>query len=172
MIFLFLFLIIAVVQDFKALRVSNRLILMGIVVAIFYRLISSGWKSALCMIPNLIFPVIVLYLIYLAGAIGAADVKLFSLVGCYFNFEELVMCMITAFIWGALMSVVILLKDGNTVEKLSASAQYIMDMVRGDFKSYPNSKESSKIHFSFEILCGVITVLIYELLLGKEVSLL
>ena len=88
MIILFVFLAIAVIQDFKSLRVSNRLILTGMAAGIFYRLLTKGLENILLMIPNIIFPIAVLYLLYLAGALGAGDIKLFSLVGCFTNFKE------------------------------------------------------------------------------------
>ena len=53
MIILFAFLTIAVVQDFKTLKVSNRLILIGMIAAVFYRFFSNGLEEVLKMIDNM-----------------------------------------------------------------------------------------------------------------------
>ncbi len=160
MIILLAFLVIAVIQDFRSLKVSNRLILTGMIVAIFYRLFSNGLESVLLMIPNIIFPIAVLYLLYLAGALGAGDIKLFSLVGCFTDFKELAACMVIAFVWGALASLLKLVHTGDVRRQLFRGGGYLLEIARGHCTTYPYAENSLKIHFSLEILLGYVSTIL------------
>lgn len=162
MIILFVFLAIAVIQDFKSLRVSNRLILTGMAAGLFYRLLTKGLENILLMIPNIIFPIAVLYLLYLAGALGAGDIKLFSLVGCFTNFKELAACMVMAFVWGAFASLLKLILAGNVRQQLYRGGGYLINIAKGRYGSYQYAESSAKIHFSLEILLGYGTMILLE----------
>ena len=65
---------VAVVLDYRFLRISNRLILFGIVLAICLHLAVYGLEGIVSVLWNISFPVIVLYLFYLVGALGAGDI--------------------------------------------------------------------------------------------------
>ena len=75
---LYLLLIAAVIQDFDCMKVSNRLILTGLGGSLSFRLLGGESEQIIWFLPDIIIPVIVLYLLYLAGILGAADIKLFS----------------------------------------------------------------------------------------------
>lgn len=164
MIILLAFLTIAVVQDFKTLKVSNRLILIGMIAAVFYRFFSNGLEEVLKMIPNLIFPIAVLYLLYLAGALGAGDIKLFSLVGCFTNFKELAYCMGFAFFWGAIASLIKLIQSKGVRQNINNGVLYLINIVRGYYGEYPEADNSIKIHFSLEILLGYISMVLLKVM--------
>ena len=164
MIILFVFLAIAVIQDFKSLRVSNRLILTGMAAGIFYRLLTKGLENILLMIPNIIFPIAVLYLLYLAGALGAGDIKLFSLVGCFTNFKELAYCMGFAFFWGAIASLIKLIQSKGVRQNINNGVLYLINIVHGYYGEYPEADNSIKIHFSLEILLGYISMVLLKVM--------
>ena len=86
------------------MRISNRLILIGLGVAFFRRLLCEGIEGLLTAVFQISFPVIILYLLFLIGALGAGDIKLFSVIGGFVNFKVLVWCMIYAFISAAVFS--------------------------------------------------------------------
>ena len=83
---LYLLLIAAVIQDFDCMKVSNRLILVGLALGIFFQVIQNGPVAIVRVLPNIIFPVIVLYLLFLMRCLGAGDIKLFSVIGACINF--------------------------------------------------------------------------------------
>lgn len=112
MFILYGFVIAAVIMDLRSGKISNRLILIGIGVALIRRLLQEGGVGLLTGALQISFPVIILYLFFLLGALGAGDIKLFSLVGGFVNFRELVACIIVAFILGAIWSFVKLLLKG------------------------------------------------------------
>ena len=59
---LYVLLTVAVIQDFRHMKVSNRLILVGLGLGTFFQLIQNGPIAIVRVLPNIIFPVIILYL--------------------------------------------------------------------------------------------------------------
>jgi prepilin peptidase CpaA len=112
MFFAYGFTIVAAIMDIRFKRISNRLIVTGLGVGLIRRLLLEGttgfWVGAI----QIILPVVFLYLFFLIGALGAADIKLLSLIGGFVNFKELVACVVAAFVIGAIWSFVRLLRIG------------------------------------------------------------
>jgi len=88
MIVAYVLLLIAVGMDVRSMRISNRLILIGLAYSLIQRFICDGMGGFLTGLILISLPVILLYLLFLAGALGAGDIKLFSLIGGVKNFKE------------------------------------------------------------------------------------
>ena len=134
MLFAYVLVLIAVGMDLKCMRISNRLILVGMGMALIQRLISEGISGVLTGVFQIFFPVIVLYLLFLIGALGAGDIKLFSVIGGFVNFKILVWCMIYAFIVAAVFS----------------AGKILYCFVRQKKQGW------HKMHFSIAILAGLV----------------
>ena len=156
---------VAVIQDMRSMKVSNRLILVGICAAIPLRIWSQGVGGIVWILPNIIIPVIVLYLFYLAGIMGAADIKLFSVIGSFVNLRELFYCIVVSFVLGAIFSLLKMVKNRNLYGRIFLGICYISDVVHGDIKAYEQQEEENIIHFSLAIFIGVIVVKMYEILI-------
>jgi prepilin peptidase CpaA len=161
---LLVILIAAVILDFKYMKISNRLILIGMILALVFCVIyGRRIPDVLYVLWNISFPVIVLYLFYLMGAIGAGDVKLFSVIGGFVNFKELVLCMICSFTIGAVISLGKMLICGTLWEGLHNGSAYFKGLIRGEHRRYGHgSKEKrNQIHFSLSILLGFLAAKLY-----------
>ena len=112
MLFVYGFALVAAFMDLRFRKVSNRLILMGLGVGLIRRLLLEGGTGLLVGVIQIIIPVVFLYLFFLIGALGAADIKLFSLIGGFVNFKELATCVVVAFMIGAIWSIGLLLQIG------------------------------------------------------------
>ncbi len=97
-------LLVAVGMDLKSMRISNRLILIGLGISLVRRFICEGMVGVFTGLILILIPVVLLYLLFLVGALGAGDIKLFSLVGSFINLRELIWCIIFAFFYGAIIS--------------------------------------------------------------------
>ena len=106
------FTIVAAIMDIRFRRISNRLIVIGLGVGLIRRLLLEGSAGFLVGVIQIILPVIFLYLFFLIGALGAGDIKLFSLIGGFVNLKEMVTCVIVAFVIGAVWSFIRLLSRG------------------------------------------------------------
>ena len=110
------FTIVAAIMDIRFQKISNRLIVIGLGVGLIRRLLLEGGAGLFAGVIQIILPVIFLYLFFLIGALGAGDIKLFSLIGGFVNLRELATCVIAAFVIGAIWSFVwLLLKKGRCI---------------------------------------------------------
>ena len=129
MLTLYMILFTAVIQDFMCMKISNRLILMGLFCSIAFGISIGGVPQIIYILWNISFPVIILYLLYVLGILGAGDIKLFSVIAGFLTLKTWWVCVEAAFLVGAAMGLFKLL-----------------------FKNYV--KDAHTIHFSVPILAG------------------
>ena len=155
---LYAIIIVAVVQDFRNMRISNRLIIVGFITSLAFGIILGGVPRVVQILLNISFPVIVLYLLYLLGVLGAGDIKLFSVIGGFTNFKTLTDCMLFAFAVGAVTAVVKMLRNHNLQLSLWKARWFLQDALRGHFTSYRKewAEEKNLMHFSVAILLGFV----------------
>lgn len=147
--------IAAVVQDYRSMKISNRLILAGLVLSLVFGILGRT-SEFLYILGNIFFPVIVLYLLYLIGVLGAGDVKLFSVIGGFTDFKTLTSCMLAAFIAGAVISLVRLLVNHSLKNSLWNALLYLRALTRGKRTSYRmDCPKENRMHFSVAILIGL-----------------
>ena len=95
----------AVHTDMIQTRISNRLIVLGLTLGFFFRFMTEGSKGILFFVVNSSIPVILLYLLFQMHALGAGDIKLFSMVGAFISTEQLLKLMGLAFCVGAMLGI-------------------------------------------------------------------
>ena len=145
------------------------LIVTGILLGINHLIYNYNIQTILTHIPGILFPLILLFPLYKIGALGAGDLKLFSLLGFYFTFFETAFCMFLSFGIGAVISIIVLLWRRNTKERMLHFWNYIKKCIwEGHICYYypqpsvqrafiqSTEEEKSKIHFSLPIFIGVI----------------
>lgn len=128
----------AVVTDFRERRISNRLMALGLVIGLILRILGEGGIGIVHFLVNISIPVILLFLLFQLRALGAGDIKLFSVVGGFLELRQLFAVMIVAFIAASVIGLGKLL-----YHRLSAK-----------------KKDGNKtlIHFSLAILIGYVVV--------------
>lgn len=96
-----------------------------------------GCRGVLYFILNVTIPVILLYLLFRMRALGAGDIKLFSVTGSFMTAEQLMRVIIYSFVIAAVLGM--------------GKALYLHWGHRGRRK-----EKYTKIHFSIAILLAVI----------------
>jgi len=99
------FLIYAVYTDMTTTRISNRLIVSGLMIGFVFRIMTEGITGVFFFVVNILIPVILLNLLFQMRALGAGDIKLFSMLGAYISTKQLLKLMVLAFCVGALMGI-------------------------------------------------------------------
>lgn len=136
MFVLFGILAAALLTDFFRSRIPNLLILAGYLAGIIYALLTgSPWY--LSLLDGLII-LVFLYPLYLMGAFGGGDIKLFSVIGMFLGFMPAVNVVLTAIMAGAVCSVIKIIFLLLTHRKISFS--------------------NLTIHFSLPIFIGTILI--------------
>ena len=126
----------AVVTDFRERRISNRLIALGLFIGLIFRILGEGSIGIVHFLVNISIPVILLFLLFQLRALGAGDIKLFSVVGGFLELRQLLVVMIVAFIAASVLGLGKLL-----YHKISAGK---------------TDGNRTLIHFSFAILIGYV----------------
>lgn len=112
--------------------------------------------------PDIIIPVIVLYLLYLAGILGAADIKLFSVVSGFTNLKYCIYSIVFAFIFAAIWSFARLIRQGKLGLGIVNGLVYFRKLFCGNFLEYDS--ECEKICFSLAVYIGVLSVDVLSIL--------
>ena len=146
----------AVVQDFMYMKISNRLILMGVLFSLAFGFMTGGFTQVLYVLANISFPVVVLYLLYLLGVLGAGDVKLFSIIGGFTNFKLLTGCMFYSFVAAAVIAVGKMLYNRNLRISVFKAGIFFQSIPREGIVSYHRewAERRNLMHFSVPILIG------------------
>ena len=163
---LFVLLIYATVRDLTTDRIDNRLILSGLCLGTGMRLLTEGPTCLVAVFGNILFPVVVLYLFYLVGALGAGDIKLFSLIGSFVQFKTLVIAMGVSLVCGAMEALVFLACQNSVFRGLKWGFSYLTGLLHGQ---KPIAARDSKargrgIHFTVPILIGTVASVLAEIL--------
>ncbi|MCI8872060.1 MAG: prepilin peptidase [Lachnospiraceae bacterium] len=153
-----LLLILAAATDIRTGKIRNRLILSGLASGLFFQLAEAGWKGAGIFLRNVSIPVILCYLLFLIHALGAGDIKLFSVIGGIWNLKILTVTIMISFLAAAAMSLGKMLYHRNLVSRLCIFGDYIRQaFAAAQFCQYPKSQGNQHIiHFSIAIFIGYI----------------
>ena len=89
--------------DFREMRISNRLIASGLIIGLILRIMGEGSMGIVHFLVNISIPVILLYLLFQMRALGAGDIKLFSVVGGFVTMKQLIYVMGIAFFSAAVI---------------------------------------------------------------------
>ena len=119
------------------MKISNRLIVCGLIWGLVLKIWGNGYVGILYFILNITIPVVLLYLLFQMRALGAGDIKLFSVVGSFITTEQLIRVMLYSFVIAAILGMgkVLYLHLGHRKQ---------------------GGEKLTKIHFSIAILLAVI----------------
>ena len=143
LLILVLVLFFASLWDYKKGKIPNLIIAAGFIyglMRIFY------YQNFLTHIWGIIVPILILYPFFKIGTIGAGDIKLFSLIGCYLSFMEVLYCMFLAFVIGAMVSLVFMQREGNFADRISYLLTYLKNSLnQNQFRYYYHDIEENKL---------------------------
>ena len=148
---------IAVVTDLQNFQISNRLIVSGFLTGLLLQIVELGVKGIGVFLINVSIPIILLYLLFLIHALGAGDIKLFSVIGGIWGFQMLCKTIAVSFLVGAVMSLCKLLHHRNLISRLLILKGYVCQVITtGRLSEYPQEFQGKQhvIHFSIAILIG------------------
>lgn len=155
-------LFLSAIADLKTNRIPNGFIVLGIAVGIFCSILSGRGVTAVPASVFLVF--LLLYPLYMIGVLGAGDVKLFIMIGCFCAADELIRILVGAFVIGAVFSGGKLIVERNGKERFCYFFSYLRDVWQtGHWKIYDGKYKQdeytyckSKIHFAVPILFSAV----------------
>lgn len=107
---------------------------------------------------------LLLYPLFKIGALGAGDVKLFVMIGCFYAVRDMAYILAGAFVIGAAFSVCKLIAERNGRERFRYFFSYLYEVLRsGQLKLYGEERKQddhayckNKIHFAVPVLFSVV----------------
>lgn len=165
MIFTAAVLLVAVCMDFAYYRIWNVLIFAGISAGIALWIPSVSIQSGVGLLAGILLPVIICWIPFRMHALGAGDIKLFSVIGCLNGGRDAICCIGFSFLLAAGISLGKLLSHRQLMSGLLDCFQYFQEIItKGKMIPYPGKDASDhRFHFSISILFG------YLILLGVKV---
>ncbi len=143
-------------------RIPNGFVLLGTVTGIAASFLSGRGLSD--TLASMLIAFLLMYPLYMIGALGAGDVKLLILVGSFHAAGESVVIMAGAFVIGAGFSIVKLAVEKNGMERFRYFFSYLADILRTrhwkiygeDLKQDYHTYCKNKIHFAVPILLSTV----------------
>lgn len=110
------YLVVALICDLKSYRIPNELIGLGYVAGCFFNILSLGPKGFLVFGVNVLWPIATLYVFFLIRALGAGDIKLFSVLATVVGAKDLLMIIALSLIFGAIVGITRIIKRRKVLE--------------------------------------------------------
>lgn len=92
----------------------------------------------------MILPILILFPLFLLKVLGAGDIKLFSVVGCYLGTSNLMQVMITSFFIGGVLSILYIIRTKSLYKRISHLKAYISKVIKEYSESMTADKMSIK----------------------------
>lgn len=148
---------VAVATDIRSFRISNRLIVSGLIWGCFFQTMEWGVGGIGVFLLNVSIPVILLYLLFLIRVLGAGDIKLLSMIGGIWGFRVLGVTIAVSFLAAAFLSLCKVLIHQNLILRLRVFREYMGRLLTsGRLLKYPQDSKGEQhiVHFSLAILIG------------------
>ena len=105
-IFLLVLSLAAAIMDILSYKISNYLILTGILSGLGFSFIATGMQGLSGSFAGLCIPHLSMFVFYRLGLFGAGDLKLFSMIGAFVGPGDVVLVMAVSFLAGAFLGLI------------------------------------------------------------------
>jgi prepilin peptidase CpaA len=159
-----IFLCLAFYTDIKRTKIPNILTVSGAFAGLGYHFIYKGTDGIFFSFLGLIVGFGVFFLLYLFGAVGAGDVKLFGAIGALTGIEFVLYSSMYSILYAGLIGIVIVLIKKEFVTRIVHLFKHLFYLLLlKDIKSISSIKKSESYRFPFmyAVLPGVITCYYY-----------
>lgn len=160
--------LIATYMDIRWYTIKNSFICFSLILGIICRILFMHQVSFIDGVLGFIVPFFCLIPIYIIHGIGAGDIKLFMVIGVYLGLHSILLILFYSFIFGGILSFIILLLSRKLMIKITYFCSYlkqIFTMLRAgegaSIKPYYNIQQYDKkevIHFCIPILLAVLYI--------------
>lgn len=131
--------------DYRRTRIPNRMILLIFLYGLGYRYWDAGGSGAAGFLSNCILVLLLLYPLFKIGAVGAGDVKLFSVTAGCLSRQDIPCFLVSSLLIAALISLIKICRERSGKERFIFLCAYLSDVCRtGHFSLYPAAAETKR----------------------------
>ena len=161
-----LILTVAAACDYYTKKIPNLIIVSGYGIAFTTMIVINGYYDFYIYLIRALWPILALFIFYFLKALGAGDIKLFSVISIFCPTEFLIRFIICSFIIGALYGLIRMIINRELSVKLINVANHVLEcMNKKEVSHYTPTSESSYICFSICMLFGFLVNLGLEVIL-------
>ncbi|WP_068775628.1 prepilin peptidase [Paenibacillus sp. FJAT-26967] len=154
----------AFVTDVHRSVIPNVLTCGGIAAGVLYHAISGGWQGFVYSISGLAAGFLLFLVLYLIGALGAGDVKLFAAIGALTGTVFVLECTVYSLLFAGGIGLVIMLVKKDAKARIFGLFGYLGAFVfMKDLTVWKNIRTADQLRFPFmyAVLPGVLTAYLY-----------
>lgn len=171
---LILLLSLALKQDLKSYKIPNATILVGYLLSLLFFLQDYEWTGLYKWVGSMTLPILILFPLFVIKALGAGDIKLFSVIGGFFGITYVINLIAIAFVIGGILSLAKLIINRNFKHRFIHFLTYSKNLhfkitnhisKELDYRYYDKTRIQGQevIHFSLAIFLAFIIKLIYSI---------
>lgn len=152
-------LVIAAAFDIQYMKIPNFLILISLSAGCQTLISIEGARGILVFFLRMFAPIFILYLLFLMNALGAGDIKLFSVVSVFLPGKATLFIVILSFFYGALLALLKMLYSKELFPRLFNFWLYFTK-IRTERRLYSYrtfETKNSYLHFSIYIMLAAFT---------------
>ncbi len=155
-------LIAAAGTDMAGRRVPNGLIVLGMITGVYLAAAGFFEGDPAKLLWRFLWPILLLYPLYLIGGIGAGDVKLMGCLSLYLPPAEILWILTGAFLLGGIAGAVSLVKAGRLSCRCKAFLAHLFHCLSVKRISAYYPEEGTKLHFAVCIFCSAVLCFMKE----------
>jgi prepilin peptidase CpaA len=165
-VLLALFILLAFITDAKYSKIPNVLTLSAAAIGLGAQLAFHGWSGLMDSVMGLTCGFVILLILYVFGALGAGDVKLFAAIGAMSGAAFVLQSMMYSVLYAGLIGLCILIVRKKFVTTGIKMTSWMFSLVAlKDMSTFKSMKEQAQIKFPFmyAVVPGVMTAWYYSL---------
>lgn len=144
-------------------RIPNQLIMVGYLMGLMLRIIEEGAMGAVMGLLSGVATIAALYIFYMIGAIGAGDVKLFSVIGLSFGLQTMWTSAFFSLIFAGMAALAFAVRKRQLYIRFYLLFSHIMSCFRRRrFETYSALEQEGYLHFAIYISLGYLFTLFYR----------
>ncbi|MFC9707130.1 prepilin peptidase [Paenibacillus sp. NPDC056933] len=156
-----LYVIAAFVTDVRSMKIPNRLTVPVTAAGFLAHIIWGGWEGFLFSAVGFSVGFGVLLLMYMIGAVGAGDVKLFGGMGAWTGLVFGIHVIIYSVLYAGVIGLVILLFRRDSAKRIRGMAGNLTGFFMLGSLKLVNKEKTLKFPFMLAVLPGFISAYIY-----------
>lgn len=155
----------ASISDLTHYKISNAVIINGLILSLFFRCCTNGIREIVPWCLGILIPFLIGFIFYLFRAFGASDIKLLSVVGSFYGIQTCMLVIICALFAGAVFSLLLMHKRHELPKRLQCMYSHMFQVIIckkiEPYDREQEKKEGSVLPFAICISSGVFFVRLF-----------
>lgn len=149
---------VAMLMDLQWMRVYNSWIICSMVSGLLFQLLANGISGIGRFSVGMAIPICILGILFYFRMLGAGDIKLFCALGGVMGADKIGICIFFSFIFGAVISLVILIFYGDFYQRIQYFINYIQNYISTkEVKPYyKKGMTIENFHFTVPVFMSVL----------------